>query len=320
MKKIILLTIAVATLNNYAFSQQDTAYPPIYYSNACFLDITAYSQSGLGYLSGTNTFGDLEKAQKYRSKSKVTITGVLCRLEAGSKVNNSNTYVKIYNVNYTNEQPAFELGKSAAVSMSNIKTIGYTYYTFATPVTINDPFKKGNSDFFASVVLPTGAADALGVFSTKVGCFSGDSLAFECSKDGIWQSMYRGWKQQTPPYSPFSCDLIIIPVVSGTWTPGTVGTMGVQEESFFNGITLQNHPNPVSNSTMVQYELEKAAQEVTLEVFDITGSLVLSVHEGMKTAGKHYIQLSTEKLAKGTYIYTLTADENRLAKQMIIAE
>jgi hypothetical protein len=93
--------------------------------------------------------------------------------------------------------------------------------------------------------------------------------------------------------------------------------LGISEASV-NGIKLsQNQPNPANGVTLVHYELDNAAK-VTLDIFDISGRLVFSTEEGMQNAGSHNINIDVNKIEKGTYFYSLKADNNRLTKKMII--
>ncbi|MFA5781607.1 MAG: T9SS type A sorting domain-containing protein [Bacteroidales bacterium] len=97
------------------------------------------------------------------------------------------------------------------------------------------------------------------------------------------------------------------------------GGAGVNEE-YTNGIKLsQNQPNPATNATLIQYEIQNNAS-VSLEIYDITGRLVLSYDEGKQIAGKHNILVDSDKLMKGTYFYSLKADNYRLTKKMIITQ
>ena len=91
-------------------------------------------------------------------------------------------------------------------------------------------------------------------------------------------------------------------------------------EEYTNGIELsQNQPNPATNATLIRYKIQNNA-DVSLEIYDITGRLVVSYNEGNQIAGKHNIYVDSDKLNKGTYFYTLKADNQRLTKKMIITQ
>ena len=86
------------------------------------------------------------------------------------------------------------------------------------------------------------------------------------------------------------------------------------------GITLeQNIPNPANNSTQINYSLENA-NDVKLEVVDLTGKVILSLVEGIQSAGAHNIVLNTNNIANGLYYYTLYAGNNKMTKRMVISK
>jgi flagellar hook assembly protein FlgD len=116
--------------------------------------------------------------------------------------------------------------------------------------------------------------------------------------------MYASWGT-----TGFQMDLAIFPVI-------TTGS-GVQDY-FIDGIKLgQNQPNPATSTTMIQYEVQNSSK-VSLDIYDITGRLVLTMDEGNQMAGKHSIVIDANKLQAGSYFYSLKAGDKRLTKQMVI--
>jgi hypothetical protein len=80
------------------------------------------------------------------------------------------------------------------------------------------------------------------------------------------------------------------------------------------GVKLyQNRPNPFTENTFVDYEIIKS-EDVTLEVFDITGKKVVSIAEGNKSAGHHTIAIN-KALMPGVYFYT---GDYSLTKKMTV--
>jgi len=92
---------------------------------------------------------------------------------------------------------------------------------------------------------------------------------------------------------------------------------GINNVEKNNFILYQNQPNPATSTTMVQYEVQNNSN-VSLQVFDITGRLVLTMDEGNQIAGMHSILIDAGKLQSGTYFYLLKAGDNRLTKKMVI--
>jgi hypothetical protein len=95
---------------------------------------------------------------------------------------------------------------------------------------------------------------------------------------------------------------------------------GLDESSNNDGTILgQNYPNPTTGNTTIGYEISSSAQ-VSLEVFDITGKVVMNVNEGTKVAGKHIISMDVNDLSAGAYNYTLVVDGQRITRTMMISK
>jgi len=81
----------------------------------------------------------------------------------------------------------------------------------------------------------------------------------------------------------------------------------------------QNYPNPFRHSTVIRYKLSSFG-EVTIEISDLSGRVVMSVEEGNKSAGEHICHLKTEQLEAGIYFYTLKAGQFTETRRMILSE
>jgi hypothetical protein len=96
--------------------------------------------------------------------------------------------------------------------------------------------------------------------------------------------------------------------------------IGLDESTNDDGTILgQNYPNPTTGNTTIGYEISSSAQ-VSLEVFDITGKVVMNVNEGTKVAGKHIISMDVNDLSAGAYNYTLVVDGQRITRTMMISK
>ena len=85
-------------------------------------------------------------------------------------------------------------------------------------------------------------------------------------------------------------------------------------ETSVNGVTLtQNVPNPAINNTEVKFELANT-QDVTINLFDITGKIVKEYNLGELNAGNHSITFDTAALPAGTYFYSL----NNITRRMTV--
>jgi hypothetical protein len=71
---------------------------------------------------------------------------------------------------------------------------------------------------------------------------------------------------------------------------------------------MQNYPNPFNPSTKIQFELASSGV-VTLELFDVTGSLVRTLVNSYHETGSHTVPVTVDKgngLTSGVYVYRLT--------------
>ncbi len=93
-------------------------------------------------------------------------------------------------------------------------------------------------------------------------------------------------------------------------------TDGVNLNESLNALN-QNYPNPFVGSTEISYELG-VASDVTIEVTDMTGRVVLSLNEGHLPAGSHTCAINAENLESGLYFYTLKAGQFTETKRMVV--
>ncbi|MEA1875945.1 MAG: T9SS type A sorting domain-containing protein, partial [Bacteroidota bacterium] len=80
----------------------------------------------------------------------------------------------------------------------------------------------------------------------------------------------------------------------------------------------QNYPNPFKRSTEISYELGQA-QDVSIEITDMTGRTVMLVDQGRKPAGTHTYMVNAQSLESGIYFYTLKAGQYEETKRMIVS-
>jgi hypothetical protein len=79
----------------------------------------------------------------------------------------------------------------------------------------------------------------------------------------------------------------------------------------------QNYPNPFNPTTTISYSLAKRS-DVTIEVFNLVGQKVTTVHEGSLEAGMHEFTWDGSSSASGVYFYRLTAGDYVETRKMIL--
>jgi hypothetical protein len=81
--------------------------------------------------------------------------------------------------------------------------------------------------------------------------------------------------------------------------------------------SLQNYPNPFSQSTTIEYQIPQAAK-VKLTVYDFLGREITTLVNENQAAGLHRINFARNKLPAGTYIYRLQVGEFIETKKLIV--
>jgi hypothetical protein len=79
----------------------------------------------------------------------------------------------------------------------------------------------------------------------------------------------------------------------------------------------QNRPNPFSGMTTISYNLS-SSQNVDVVVYSVAGAKVMSINQGVQSAGSHSVQIDASELQAGIYYYTVTADGYSVTKKMIV--
>ena len=76
----------------------------------------------------------------------------------------------------------------------------------------------------------------------------------------------------------------------------------------------QSYPNPFNAQTTIGFSIP-AASLVTLEIFDLLGNKVATLHEGQETAGHHEYLWQAGELSSGTYLYRVKAGNFEMVKK-----
>lgn len=103
------------------------------------------------------------------------------------------------------------------------------------------------------------------------------------------------------------------------FTDADFTVQGVEDNFNTVGVTevSQNFPNPFTNETFVTLSLGSDSY-VTMDIYSITGQVVMSKDYGTKANGTHTLQINGSMLTSGIYFYTITAGEIKLTKKMIV--
>ena len=80
-----------------------------------------------------------------------------------------------------------------------------------------------------------------------------------------------------------------------------------------------NYPNPFNPVTTFSYQLSQSVP-VSLQVYDLKGTMVINRYEGFKSSGRHQITLTASKLSSGTYFCIFTAGEFQKTQKVMLVK
>ena len=103
----------------------------------------------------------------------------------------------------------------------------------------------------------------------------------------------------------------------GFWIPETKEIVSVEDQPTVENKNLFNYPNPVSNSTTIEYNLTTGGY-VTIVIYDMVGNEVKSLVSSYHPAGKYTINWDTKnengiQVGSGSYLYEMQVNSGNLA-------
>jgi len=104
----------------------------------------------------------------------------------------------------------------------------------------------------------------------------------------------------------------------GMWITSSI--LSVDETPVAEHFALrQNYPNPARSDrgTTIEFTLKESAN-VTLNIYDVSGRLVMKVDEGRMSPGVHSRLVNTATIRDGVYFYTLSDGERSASRKMIV--
>jgi hypothetical protein len=127
-------------------------------------------------------------------------------------------------------------------------------------------------------------------------------------------------------YDPTANELVNGMAIKFTTAVPNVVSIGDDEEInklIPNTYSLeQNYPNPFNPETRINYSLPEPAY-VKLNIYDINGTLVRTLQEGTKSAGRYEAiwdgkNNTGNKVGSGVYFYRIQANSFSQVKKMIL--
>lgn len=113
------------------------------------------------------------------------------------------------------------------------------------------------------------------------------------------------------PYQEGDEDIII-----GSDTPTSVEDSSTKERSQL----FDPFPNPGNETIILNYYLHES-QTISIDLFDINGSLVKTILQQAKhSSGNHKVEFNVEALPDGIYSLRLSSGEMRISKTLVVAK
>ncbi len=111
--------------------------------------------------------------------------------------------------------------------------------------------------------------------------------------------------------------LISSEIVYACVDPMIVGINKAKESISYNYLS-QNTPNPAEGKTTINYNVAANASVVSFTVTDVLGKVVYTENKGTVNTGTYSLVLDTEAMNSGVYFYTLTVNNQKETKKMMV--
>lgn len=182
---------------------------PASYSGNCLDSLSLFyadysSPYDSGWVCGSNSWQDKEKAQKYYINGNANINALIPLIPI-RKGSTGTIYAKVYSI-LANGAPGTLLRTSNGILMTAIDTTNFginfhNVFTFSPAVPVND-------SFFVSITIPNFVMNSseLAIFSENISCSSTNTLAWEQWSDNTWHSFKSAWGT--------NLDLALLPVIA----------------------------------------------------------------------------------------------------------
>jgi hypothetical protein len=210
----------------------------------------------------------------------------------------------------------FDEGRGVTTDGSgNVYVTGHAESGFPTTSGAYQQSNEGGNDPFLSKFTSSGSLS----YSTYLGGGSNDR-GRGVTTDGSGNVYVTGWADTT------------FPTTSGAYQGSNAGESDAFLTKFnFNSadmgtnqarsaaIGLKAYPNPASKAVTLSYELPAAQSQVTLEVVDEQGKVIIRKEQGRQPAGRHTHQLQAlQEASPGTYFIRLKLGGDKQQVERVI--
>jgi PKD repeat protein len=257
---------------------------------------TIPAEFGQGYVSGSNSYGDLAKANYFNPGYSSLITGAFVDFAVAKDDSGTDPDIKIavWNNAGQNGSPGSIIGQKM-VPLSQI--IADVNEDIATWILFEEPFEAGSS-FYVGAVLPDGS-DTL-AFWTDTHEDSPPGKGWEHWDDGTWHaySSAQSWGLEiSNAIHPVVCQ------VTGTHSNFPEGSIAV-------------YPVPARNKIYIS-STDQAGEIKSVELFDMTGNLCFSQNFN---SFRSIRTIPLNHLSAGLYVIKAVSENHVLTQKVLVSK
>jgi hypothetical protein len=265
----------------------DTIFPAIRTGCSDSLFLYTFPAPNKGFVSGTNSFMDKEKAQAILNTTPGFVTHVIAGIAYQT---GSGTYsAKVYGLS-NDTVVGSQIGSSAAASVS----AGLIVVPLSAQVPVS-------SKFAVSMTVSGAAGDTVAIYTTRFTC--GNRESFEMWSDNTWHVMQTAYGQDI--------DFLLGAVVYRS-AAGIDSKLGIFEEVYA-------YPTISSGEFTIRYATKEAGR-VNINITNMSGQNVLSLNEGTKAAGEYNRAVDISNFASGVYVYSIEMNGSRATGRIVVGK
>jgi hypothetical protein len=154
-------------------------------------------------------------------------------------------------------------------------------------------------------------------FQRKTLSFKNDGLIYQETKYARDFGIISGCQGEPPPcdtyYSLKGC--VINGVVYGDTTMTNISNISSKIPDNYS--LSQNYPNPFNPKTIIKFQI-KDSKLVTINIYNILGKVVSTLVNEKLQPGEYEVTFDGSNLPSGIYFYTLSADDFKETKKIIL--
>ena len=243
--------------------------------------------------NGTYEGGSAIDARHYSDVfcCNVTITDNYAQTNCGGIKCDSNSDIDIYNSILWNDTQPEIIGNNISVMYSDVQGGWTGTGNIDTDPLFADTLSQDYHLTQYSPCIDTGIPDTTGLYIPPWD-MEGNIRVWDGNGNGVAIIDMGAYEYGSPSYS--------------------IPEPEIPEESI-----IYNFPNPIKNSTTINYSLKKNSH-VNIRIYNIKGQLVSTIVNESKPKGEHSVIYNTKDLRSGVYSYKMQTEDKSEIKKMIV--